>query len=178
VRILYRVRQFWQAITAKTDPGELEKVLEFLSPEQAALFRQLQTGEKNHSMKMARKLIEQGDKDPNLLAAALLHDVGKLRYRLNPFERSLIVMVRACMPGMAQKWGQQPTQAWDSAPGWRKPFVLAEQHARWGAEMALRAGASELTAALILNHHSRHGNNLSDLEKDFQGKLWKVDNEY
>ncbi len=44
-------------------------------------------------MVMFHRLLEQGENQPDLLVAALLHDVGKLRYRLNPLERAMVVMV-------------------------------------------------------------------------------------
>ena len=99
------------------------------------------------------KLLEQGENQPDLLVAALLHDVGKLRYRLNPLERSLVVLVKAVLPEQARLWGELPLDGWDRTPGWRKAFVVAQQHAGWGAEMAREAGVSRLTESLIRKHH-------------------------
>ncbi len=66
-------------LAAKTDPRELKNALELLNPGRVELFSMLQPGEKDHALVMVHKLIEQGEAQPDLLVAALLHDVGKLR---------------------------------------------------------------------------------------------------
>ncbi len=96
-------------------------------------------------MAMFHRLLEQGENQPDLLVAALLHDIGKLRYRLNPLERAMVVLVKAINPEQAHRWGSLPPDGWDRLPGWRKAFIVAEQHAGWGAEMARQAGVSPLT---------------------------------
>lgn len=177
MRILYRLRQFWRIVFVKSDPYELEQVQEILNPEQKALFIQLQPGEKHHAMTMFHRLIEQGEKQPDLLVAALLHDVGKLRYRLNPLERAMVVMVHAIMPGQARQWGSLPPNAWEGLPGWRKAFIVAEQHAVWGADMARQAEVSSLTETLIREHHHPNLHKTGDVENALLYKLWVVDND-
>jgi len=174
---LYRVRQFWRTISLKTDPHELEKAHAWLSAEQWEVFTQLQPGEQDHAVTIFRKLQAQGEDQPDLLVAALLHDIGKLRYRLNPLERVMVVLIKAVMPEEAQRVGCIPQDEWDSLPGWRKPFVLAEQHAEWGAGMARQLAVSPLTETLIRLHHQPHSPNANDLERDMLHKLWLVDNE-
>jgi putative nucleotidyltransferase with HDIG domain len=177
VRILYRVRQFWHALLLKTDPVELEQAQKILNPEQWTLFAQLQTGEAAHSLALCRKLRDQGENDPDLLTAALLHDIGKLNYPMNPIERALVVMVRTVSPGRARQWGSLPPGGWESAPSLRKPFIVKQQHAEWGAEMARKAGASELTQQLIRQHHWAPDPVSETMEKHLHYQLWRVDNE-
>lgn len=177
MRILYRVRQFWRTISVKTDPDELERAQALLTPAQRKLFVQLQPGEKDHAVAMFRSLIEQGENQPDLMAAVLLHDVGKLRYRLNPLERAVVVMVRWIKPELSRRWGSLPLDGWDGLPGWRKAFIVAEQHAEWGAEMARQAGVSPLTESLIREHHHPQGHAAGDVENSLLWKLWVVDNE-
>jgi putative nucleotidyltransferase with HDIG domain len=111
------------------------------------------------------------------LVAALLHDIGKLRYHLNPLERAMIVLVKAVYPGQSRRWGSLPPDGWDRLPGWRKAFIVAEQHAGWGADMARKTGVSPLTETLIREHHHplRHG--AGGVENSLLRKLWVVDNE-
>jgi predicted HD phosphohydrolase len=59
---------------------------------------------------MVHKLVDQGSQ-PDLLVAALLHDVGKLRYKLNPLERAMVVLVRRLSPETARRWGSLPPVA-------------------------------------------------------------------
>jgi putative nucleotidyltransferase with HDIG domain len=177
VGVLYRVRQFWRIISVKNDPLELEHAQALLRPEQWELFAQLQPGEKDHAVVMFRRLLERGENQPDLLVAALLHDVGKLRYHLNPLERAMVVMVHAIKPERARRWGNLPPDGWDGLPGWRKAFIVSEQHARWGAEMARQAGVSPLAENLIRLHHHPHGHQAVAVENNLLQILWAVDNE-
>jgi len=164
-------------VSVKSGTFDLGLVQTIINPEQMALFIQMQPGEKEHAIVMVRKLTEQGENQPDLLVAALLHDVGKLRYHLNPLERTMVVLAKAIMPGQAHQWGSLAPDEWEDLPGWRKPFVVAEQHAGWGAEMACQAGVSALTETLIREHHHPTMNKTGEAENSLLHKLWIVDNE-
>jgi len=164
-------------LSARSELQATEQAGALLNPEQLTLFTQLMPGERYHAVMMVRKLIEQGVRQQDLLVAALLHDVGKLRYPLNPFERAMVVLVKAIKPRQARRWGSLPPNGWQGVPTWRKPFVLAEQHASWGAEMARGAGVSPLTEVLIREHHHPHVDGKDDMENSLLHKLWVVDNE-
>jgi len=150
VRVSYRVRQFWRALTATPGPEDLYQARQVLSNDLWALFQRLQASEQAHSLWIFRRLLEQNEADPDLLAAALLHDVGKSRLPLRLWERVAIVVGKKFCPGKATRWGRGEPR------GWRRPFVIAEQHAAWGAEMAARAGASPMTVTLIRRHQDTH----------------------
>jgi hypothetical protein len=67
---------------------------------------------------------------------------------LNIVERVLVVLGRKLFPGAWARWGQgQPR-------GWRKAFVVACQHAHWGADLAAQAGAAPLVSSLIRGHQT------------------------
>jgi hypothetical protein len=149
VRIAYRTRQFWQAVSAAPSPTDLDLAHQILSPTLFNLFLEMNRGEQAHSMNILHQLLLMEETQPDLLAAALLHDVGKSRYPLRLWERVEIVLGRAIFPVKSRIWGQ-------GAPlGWRKPFVVAARHPDWGADMAAAAGASPLTVALIRRHQNR-----------------------
>lgn len=149
MRLCYRARQFWQALAARPTPGGMAKAEAVLSTSQLVLFRGMQPSEQAHALKLLEALHSQGETDPDLLVAALLHDTGKQRCPLHLWERVAIVLVQAASPALARRWGEQPA---GSCTGWRKPFSVAAQHAEWGAELALQAGISPLAAALIRRH--------------------------
>lgn len=160
-----------------TDSDELALVQGQLTSAQWALFTQMQSADKRHALDIFQRLVRQGENQPDLLLAALFHDVGKLCYHLNLLERAMVVLVEAVLPGQARRWGNLPPAGWDGLPGWRKAFILAAHHADWGAEMARQAGAGPLTVTLIRHHH-----NPTDLRDDawmssLLNKLWVVDNE-
>jgi putative nucleotidyltransferase with HDIG domain len=110
------------------------------------LFLKLQPNEQAHSLHIYRQLRNQNSVDDDLLVAALLHDVGKAYYPLRPWERAWIVLAKAVSPARVAQWGRAEPR------GWKRPFVIAEQHAAWGAEMAARAGASPTAVNLIRRH--------------------------
>jgi hypothetical protein len=164
-------------VYVKTDPFDLEQVQVILSPELWELFMQMQPGEKDHAVTLYRRLVERGDTQPDLLRAALLHDVGKIRYCLNPLQRTLVVLAKKVMPGKARQWGNLSPDKWKGLPSWRKAFVVAEQHPDWGAELAHDAGVSALTETLIREHHHPNMQGIGDDESNLLNKLWVVDND-
>jgi len=177
VRILYRLRQFWRTLPVKTDPRELEQAKARLNPAQWELFQRLQPGEKRHALVMLHHLLAQGEQQPDLLVATLLHDAGKLRYPLSPMERAIVVLAEAIVPARVRKWGSLPDGGFESLPRWRKAFVVAEHHASWGADLAHMAGASPLAETLIREHHHPQALSTVGEGSSLLRKLWAVDNQ-
>jgi len=177
VRILYRLRQFWRTLPVKTDPRELEQAKARLNSAQWELFERLQLGEKRHALAMLHHLLAQGEQQPDLLVAALLHDTGKLRYPLSPMERAMVVLAEAVVPARVRNWGSLPDGGFESLPRWRKAFVVAEHHASWGADLAHMAGASPLAETLIREHHHPQALSTVGEGSSLLRKLWAVDNQ-
>jgi len=146
MRIRYRARQFWHALKSTPEPEDLDLARQVLSPAQMILFLKLQPNEQVHSLRVFRQLHHQNPSEKDLLVAALLHDVGKTAYPLRTWERAWIVIAKAILPVKVTVWGQAEPH------GWKRPFVVAEKHADWGAEMAARLGASATTVNLIRRH--------------------------
>ena len=151
-RLLYRTRQFWQAISPRSSQVDFELVSSILSPSQLALFQQMQASEQAHSQRVLRELITQGETNKDLQIAALLHDVGKIQAPLRLWERVLIVLVKSICPGCVHKWGQMPIGELTSDMGWRRPFVISVQHPSWGADLADQCGSSQMAVGLIARH--------------------------
>jgi hypothetical protein len=149
MRIRYRIGQFWNAFAARPSTGQLERAHSLLGDPLMTLFQGMQPGEQAHSLQIFDSLIAQDETDPDLLAAALLHDLGKSRIHLNPFERALVVIGNHLLPSKAAAWGQAEPH------GWKRAFVVAAQHPAWGADMAQKAGASPVTVRLIRQHQDR-----------------------
>src|SRR4030042_1019288 len=75
----YRVQQFVQAVgswfqTEKADDGTMAG---YLPPEAVTLFRAMPRYDRRHALRMLGALQARGRAEPDLLAAALLHDMGK-----------------------------------------------------------------------------------------------------
>jgi hypothetical protein len=148
-RPAYRLQQFLLAMHPPAQVVETAQVSAYLTPPQLVLFRRLQRSEQWHALIMLQKLSEAGESDPDLLTAALLHDIGKILYPLKTWERVLIVLMKRISPWRVERWGRESPQ------GLAKAFVVACQHAGWGADLAKRAGASELTVELIRRHEDQ-----------------------
>jgi putative nucleotidyltransferase with HDIG domain len=179
-RIVYRLRQFWSAVYARPSAGELELASSLLTPAQMALFRQMHRSEQAHSIQVTRTVLQSSAGIPDvprrdLLRAALLHDVGKCRFPVRIWERAIIVLSKAFLPDQASRWGEGVAE--DGALGWRRAFVVAQQHAAWGAQMAEEAGASPLVAALIRRHQDQRLNPGVDLEDRLLHLLQAADHE-
>jgi hypothetical protein len=145
-RVGYRFRQFSQTLFGPSLRVENKSLLPYLSTPQIALFRRMQPSEQAHALQVFGRLRASGQRDRGLLAAALLHDVGKILYPLSVWERVIIVVVKHLFPKAIRRWGMARPR------GLRRPFVVAARHAEWGADLAARAGASPRTVELIRRH--------------------------
>lgn len=145
---IYRLSQFIHAYLDRPSPQDLHHAARFLPEPMMALFGQMGRHEQAHGLRVLRTLQDEGVKDPDLLAAALLHDVGKLRAPLSPIEKALLVLAKRLAPEKVVRWGQ------GDARGWRKPFAVHLRHADWGASMVAAAGGSKRLIDLIRLHHT------------------------
>jgi len=144
----YRASQFMQALFAHPAAAEAQLAAEHLPPALQPLFHTLSRAEQSHSVALLRSLLQQGQCDPDLLAAALLHDVGKTRAPLRLFDRVLVVLAQRFAPALAGAWSE-------GAPrGWSRPFVVAARHADWGGDILEQAGASPRLVAMVRRHHT------------------------
>ena len=145
-RLAYRTRQFWNALLGPHRRVETGVLLPHLNPSQIVLFRRMQPFEQHHARQMLERLKAAGQADPDLLAAALLHDVGKLLLPLSLPDRMVIVLGKRFFQQSARRWSQGRSDRFS------RPFVVAAQHPAWGADLAAQAGASSRTVDLIRRH--------------------------
>ncbi len=146
-KVRYRTWQVWKSLTGNLSSREWDLIHSILTPEQIALFEGMTLGEQAHCVRVVRYLQSEGFQDSELLAAGLLHDVGKSRMPLSVWDRIWIVLASGLPVEVSHE-----IQGEDSF--WLRPLVVARQHPVWGADMAVSAGVSSLTAWLI-EHHER-----------------------
>ncbi|MGZ6346807.1 MAG: HD domain-containing protein [Anaerolineales bacterium] len=146
-RLTYRSRQFWNALPGTRKRVETEALLPHLTPTQIALFRRMQKFEQTHALQVINRLKAAGQTDPDLLSAALLHDVGKVMFPISIFDRVVIVLGKSIFPRLAERWSE------GTLDRFRRPFVVSARHPRWGADLAEQACASARTVELIRHHH-------------------------
>ncbi len=145
-RIVYRSRQFRRVLRSPKAPVSDTILAPFLSPPQIVLFRRMHFFEQAHAFHAMESLRAAGYTDPDLLTAALLHDVGKILTPLSLLDRVLVVLGRHFFPKATLRWGD------GNARGLCRPFVTAVQHPAWGADLASAAGVSPRTCDLIRRH--------------------------
>ena len=169
-QISYRVSQFWDVLlNTQLKDDELDLVASILTKPQLHLYNQLQNSEKMHALRVLKAVKEGGESHPDLLTAALLHDVGKSIYPLRLWERIIIVLGKRIFPHLSNKWGQSHPR------GMARPFVIAQNHPRWGADLAEDAGSSSLAVALILNHENHQKSDPPDSVDDHSVDNHSVD---
>lgn len=144
----YRIWQFWQSLKSPPQENDWQLVSAVLSPEESAIFHKLPVPDQNHSLRVLRALQATGEQDPDLLKAALLHDLGKTLYPLKRWERVWAVLASSLFPRAFLRWG-------DGRPaGLCRALAVIKHHPEWGAQLAQEAGGSSRLVWLIRNHES------------------------
>jgi hypothetical protein len=146
-KVRYRFCQGLGALRP-TIPGDRDAILaEALTAPQAGAFRSLSVHDQAHCCRVYRLLRAQ-DAARDLLAAGLLHDIGKIgpdgRVRLP--DRVARVVLRRIAPSVLGWLARLP------ASGWRVGIARAVHHPRLGAEQARDLGCTERTCWLIAHH--------------------------
>lgn len=148
-RPAYRVRQFLASLRPLISPDEWRTLAGWLTPLALLLFERMSPRDQRHSLNVAQTLKAGGHDQPDLLAAALLHDVAKSVQpgrRLRLRHRIVIVLLNALNP-------QWVSQLASNDPGsWRYPFYVHLNHPAMGAVLVEEAGCSPLTVELVRRH--------------------------
>ncbi|HID90205.1 MAG TPA: HD domain-containing protein [Anaerolineae bacterium] len=144
---VYRVRQFFRALTAPLAREDPTPAMQVLTPAQRALFLRMSPADQRHGLAVYRTLVQEGPQPRDLLVAALLHDVGKAATPMPLWVRVVVVLLDRFMPHLLDRLSER------EARGWQKPFVVYRHHAEIGARWAAEAECSRLTVDLIRRHH-------------------------
>jgi hypothetical protein len=147
----YRLWQFWRLVFNRISEGERAEVQGWLPPSLFEVFCKMNSAEQHHAYCVRQTLVSQGHTDPDLLAAALLHDVGKSQMPLAVWEKVLVVLGGRFARQTVVAWGNRPNDVrW-----WTRAFVNAMQHPAWGGTLVAAAGAAPLTIELVRRHQDK-----------------------
>jgi hypothetical protein len=106
------------------------------------LFEGMPVADRRHGLDVAERLRSDGWADPDLLAAALLHDAAK-GHRLRLWHRVGGVLLEALAPRLLRRLASSEPASW------RYPWHLYLHHAELSARAAVEAGCSARTASFI-----------------------------
>lgn len=119
-----------------------------LLPGEAELWRSMSRPDRRHSIGVARRAADDlgAAASRPMLAAALLHDVGKVASALGTYRRVLAtITVKAA--------GRSRAVAWRHVDGFRHRIGLYADHPAIGAHLLQMAGSEPLTVAWAREHH-------------------------
>ena len=128
--------------------ADLEWVQGVLLERELELWRRMYGPDRRHSVQVARDVERRLGHEATrpVLAAALLHDVGKLDARLGTFGRVVATLTIAVV-------GRGEVLAWQRSRGIHRRIALYACHAELGAQMLTLAGSDPLTVAWTREHH-------------------------
>jgi len=103
--LIYRLRQVHQQLgfVAPLSVEERAEVARWLPASALPLFQTMTAADQQHALRVCRGLQAHGCTDKDLLAAALLHDVGKAQGRVPFWTRPVIVIGKRCAPRLLSR---------------------------------------------------------------------------
>lgn len=165
-------RALWPGPARPADVAWVESVL---SPSAYSEWQLQPTHDRRHTVGVARDVqarlagTEYAD-DPRWLAAALLHDIGKLDARLGVYGR-----VVATVSGVAG--GPGIADAWSERSGFTRRVGLYLRHPEIGADRIRLAGGPEEAAQWAAAHHSAATWSTLDIPEPVIAALAAADND-
>jgi hypothetical protein len=122
-----------------------------LLPGEVALWERMKRADRRHAAGVARRVDHALGDDATrpVLAAALLHDVGKIEANFGPYRR-----VVATLSAMAVRHDPDVIRAWTRTTGFTRRVGLYLQHPKLGGDLLGMAGSDPLTEQWARQHHS------------------------
>ena len=119
-----------------------------LLPAEIDLWQRMSRADRRHAVGVARRAASAlgADATRSTLAAALLHDVGKVASGLGAYGRVIATLsVKAA--------GRNQAVAWSETRGFTRRVGLYAQHPQLGADLLELAGSDPLTVTWARQHH-------------------------
>lgn len=152
--MFYRFLQFYHGLFPKISSADQQLAQSFLAGSSLFLFKKQSLADQRHALDVAIDLLQNQaylsfPQKRILIQAALLHDCGKTRYPLKLWQRVYIVLCTK-LPHKTHEF----LSRLDKYRSLSLPLTLAQQHPKWGAELASQAGLTEDVIELIRTHHA------------------------
>ena len=155
--LLHRLEQGLRALFAFAQTVDYSLAEPYLTEKEMALFRCLAKNEQLHSLNVLRTVLAQEAETPrDLAAAAILHDVGKSRWRLAVWQKTIAVLVGKLLPKLEQRLSRE-----ENLNFWTAPFVVRRHHPKWSGEL-LQEINSAPAVIWLASHHAHHTEKFKD----------------
>lgn len=120
-----------------------------LTDAELALWQRMYGPDRRHSVQVARDVerVLGADATRPVLAAALLHDVGKIDTHLRTYGRVVATITVKLV-------GRDDVVAWRRSRGLHRRLALYAMHPQLGGDLLQLAGSDALTVAWAREHHS------------------------
>jgi len=149
---LHRAGRFFStAFGGGPDAADLEWAAGWLTEREATLFARMRASDRGHSVAVARAVERHfaalGEDPPEwMMAAALMHDVGKSVPDLGVYGRTV-----ATLSGWVG--GADMSEQWADTTGFTRKVGLYMQYPRLGADLLSVAGSDSRVVAWAAEHH-------------------------
>lgn len=119
-----------------------------LLDEELGIWRRMSAQDRRHAAQVARRVERSlgAEATRPVLAAALLHDCGKVVSGLGTYGRVIATL-------SAKAAGRDIAMAWSETRGFTRRVGLYVEHPRLGADLLGLAGSAPLTVAWAAEHH-------------------------
>ena len=160
-----RVKQFYMNITDTMSKEDYNYVEDVLNNNELQLFIKLSKSEQKHSVRIAKEIefiIDNGLTDNQeiiknkdiLIKVALLHDIGKIKKRLNVIDKSIIVILNKLTKGKLKKVKKS------------KKIQCYYNHSEYSYEILKKIVDDELLLEVVKNHHNNSDNEIIKFFKE------------
>lgn len=148
-----RVKQFYINATDKMNKDDYKYVNSILNEEEFALFNKLLKSEQKHCVRNAREIeniidnnlindIEIIENRDLLIKVALLHDIGKIKKKINIIDKSIIVILNKLTKGKLINLKKS------------KKVQCYYNHSEYSYEILKNINNDDLLLNIIKNHHN------------------------
>lgn len=146
---MHLTRRFFASVFARSpSPEEVAWVANVLERGELEVWRHQPRYDRRHSLGVARRVDETlgPESEPRWLAAALMHDVGKVRCGLGIMGRVAATLVMGVV-------GRARVRSWSGRAGLRGRFGRYADHGAIGGAMIRAAGGRDEVARWAEVHH-------------------------
>lgn len=160
IKLLNRVTQFIRAITATIAPTDELFLVDYLTPAEQRLFRQMSVPDQRHSYNVAYSAQQLAKRSSGLrlrllTRAALLHDVGRTNNQISTADKVLAVLISAAFPVGARQWAdnRQPRCNYCILARFHHALFVYYHHGAIGAQRLQELGSETEIITMVARHH-------------------------